>query len=74
MSHEGEITYLESIKVSNNESIANNTASIDSYTSAISSLQSQIGSYQQLQIDLAAENAQLTADNVTIDNIIALLI
>lgn len=74
MSHEGEITYLESIKVSNNESIANNTASIDAYTSAISSLQSQIGSYQQLQIDLAAENAQLTADNVTIDNIIALLV
>lgn len=73
MSHEPEISYLDSIKTANSAAIANNEATIDAFTSAIASLNDQIANYQSQIATINTTNSQLVADNEIIDDIIVLL-
>lgn len=73
MSHQQYIDYLNSVASVNSQNISNNNLSINIYTSAISGLNTQIGIYQSMIVDLQNSNTQLTADNNTIADIIALL-
>ncbi len=73
MSTAEQIAYLNQVKTNNSNQITANSTAISGIESLNSDLSAQIASNETQITSLEAANTQLTADNVLIDDIIAVL-